>query len=232
MSLKIQKRALVEDHFISLMMSIYKSWMEREVTNAQNHPAGQEVYMQRNAMRHARIINMLNGGDGGGRSGLTYEITKLRALPFTHFKAIANNGKNYLVGETKPILIDVGMNSRRIEQRVYHLGVYRVYVSANAMLTNNLTDIHMIPLKSPNTSSRFMHHTAFPEAGEHPLSFRTNTCWGDIGSVIKSYVADADIPELFRGLGFYLARYNISSPLVSINNLGWDTETPWEEVCK
>ena len=39
---------------------------------------------------------------------------------------------------------------------------------------------------------------------------------------------DADIPELFRGLHFYLTRYNISSPLININGLGWDTETPWE----
>jgi hypothetical protein len=125
------------------------------------------------------------------------------------------------MGETEPIVI----NHRRED---YHLGVYQVYVSTDAILRGNLDDIHMVPLKSPRTENRFPHHRCAPIENRHPLDFTTRTCWGNFGSTIKPFASDADIPELFRGLYVYLSRYNAGSPLISIERLGWDTETPWE----
>jgi hypothetical protein len=228
MALKIEKRAVVNEHFLDLMSGTYAAWMRQEGRNAKAFPAGEKAYMERNRLRHARIHNLLHGGDGDGRSGKTYEITKLRGLPYTSFKAIQHEGMQYLVGETKPVVIDVGHNTRRIPERSYHLGAYRVYVPQSSVLFGNLDAIHMLPLKAPGTERRFMHHRAYQDEADHPLSYRTSTCWGDIGSTVKSYAADADIPELFRVLWLYLTRYNISSPLININGLGWDTETPWE----
>ena len=77
MALKIEKRAAVNEHFLNLMSSTYAEWMKQEERNAKTYPAGERAYMQRNRLRHARIQNLLHGGDGDGRSGKTYEITKL-----------------------------------------------------------------------------------------------------------------------------------------------------------
>jgi len=221
MALKLKKRADVDGYFLSLMDRIYKDWMAKEERVARTWPGGCEAYMERNRLRHARILNLLHGGDGHGRSGRTYEITKLRSLSYARFTAIRHDGQAYLMGETTPIVIQHARED-------YHLGVYQVFVATGAILQGNLNQIHMIPLKAPKTNNRFMHHLAYENDSEHPLDYRTNTCWGNFGSTIKPYAEDADIPELFRGLYVYLARYNAGSPLRRIESLGWDTETPWE----
>lgn len=224
MALKIKQLARVDEHFAALMNQVYQEWMQKEERAAQTWPSGEENYMERNRLRHARIVNLLHGGDGNGRSGRSYEFTKLRALPYSSFTAAQHNDQLYLIGETHPVII-----KHRGEN--YHLGVYRVCVGTDAILQGNLNKIHMIPLKAPRARRRFMHHNATGDDDMHPLDFRTNTCWGSFGSTIKPYAIDADIPELFRGLQIYLSRYDAGSPLPgsSIDRLGWDTDTPWEE---
>lgn len=230
MALKIVKRAPVNEHFLNLMFNIYQRWMQSELQNAEHYPGGKKAYLRNNQMRLVRIRNLLNGGDGDGRSGKSYEITKLRALGYADYKAVRHDEINYLVGETQPIIIEVPeKNGRRIPGGTYHLGPYRVYVGEDAILRGNMDQIHFIPLKAPDTQNRFMHHKAISNGETHPLSYDTSTCWGDIGSAIKSYAADADVPELFRGLLFYMTRYNINSPLVNIHQMGWDVKTPWEQ---
>ena len=145
--LELTKRASVNEHFLTLAFHIYEQWMENEEKNARTYPAGAEVYKDRNAMRHARIINLLHGGDGDGRSGKQYEVTKLRVLPFTEFSAISHGGTPYLVGQTKPIVINVGENSRRIPEGDYHLGAYRIYIPPSVILKGNIDYIHMVPVK-------------------------------------------------------------------------------------
>jgi hypothetical protein len=227
--LQRKKLAQVDEHFVNLMYSIYRAWMDGHHHNAQRWPGGEAAYFERYAMKFARVQNLLHGADGEGRSGKSYEITKLRALDYVGFKAIQRGDVRYLVGETKPIVIEVGRNSRRITEGIYHLGPYKVYVAEAAILDGNLNQIHMVPLKAPYTQSRFMHHTAFQNEAEHPLDYRTNTCWGTFGTIIKTYAVEADIPELFRALYMYLSRYDINSPLVNIDAIGWDVTTPWEE---
>ena len=222
--LKIRKRAPVNEQFIDLMFHIYRRWLEQEMENANTYPGGRQAYLRNNPFRFTRVSNLLRGGDGDGRAGKTYEITRLRALPYTDFKAVQYEWARYLVGETLPIII-------HHHNCDYHLGPYRVYVAETAILNNNLNHIHMVPMKDPSVEHRFMHHTAYNRSGEgaHPLSYSTSTCWGDFGSAIKSYAADADVPELFRGLYLYLSRYNAGSPLTHIENIPFDTETPWEQ---
>jgi hypothetical protein len=227
--LKRKKLAQVDEHFVNLMFDIYHGWMDNHRHNASRWPGGEEAYFERNSMKLARVQSLLHGADGDGRSGRTYEITKLRALQFVDFKAVGRGEIRYLVGQTKPIVIEVGRNSRRIEEGTYHLGPYKVYVADEAILEGNLDAIHMVPLKAPFAQNRFMHHTSFINGAEHPLDYRTHTCWGSFGTIIKTYAVEADIPELFRALYMYLSRYDISSPLANIDTLGWDVKTPWEE---
>jgi hypothetical protein len=230
MALKIVKRAQVNENFLGLMLHIYQRWMQAEGRIAETYPGGKKNYFAQNRMRHVRINNLLHGGDGDGRSGKTYEITKLRALHYTDFKAIRHGDVNYLVGETIPIIIDhVEKNHRGVPDRVYHLGPYRVYIAESVVLDGRLDQVHMIPLKCPGTINRSPHHRAAINDEHHPLSYTTSTCWGDFGTAIKSYAADADIPELFRGLFLYLSRYNPNSPLIDIHRMDWDVETPWEQ---
>jgi hypothetical protein len=227
--LQRKKLAQVDEHFVNIMFSIYRAWMDDHHHNAERWPAGEQAYFERNAMKLARVQNLLNGADGDGRSGKTYEITKLRALSYVNFKAVQHAGIRYLCGQTKPIVIEVGKNARRIDEGTYYLGPYKVYVAEAAILEGNLDKIHMVPLKAPHTQYRFMHHTAYAYSAEHPLDYSTSTCWGTFGTIIKTYAVEADIPELFRALYMYLSRYDITSPLTDINLLGWDTSTPWEE---
>jgi len=224
MALKLKKLAVIDEHFASLTDQVYRLWMDKEERQAQTWPAGYKNYMQKNRLRHARILNLLHGGDGNGRSGRSYEYTKLRALPYSAFTAVQHGSQSYLAGDTHPIII-------RHQSQDYHLGVYRVFVGVAAIVDGNLNKIHMVPLKAPHATRRFMHHNATGDDDMHPLDFRTNTCWGTFGSTIKPYALDADIPELFRGLQIYLSRYDAGSPLPgsSIDRLGWDTKTPWEE---
>lgn len=219
--LKIAKRANVDEHFIALMTSICQSWMDNEADIARTYPAGPDAYWEANRLRHSHVRNILTGEASNRRSGLGYEITKLRSLQYTDFRAVQHEATPYLMGETKPIIINY-------QKEDYHLGPYRVYVPVGMILQNDLKSVHMIPLKAPMTNNRYMHHLAGGD-GEHPLARSPRTCWGNFGSAITSYTADADIAELFRGLHLFLSRYNAGSPLKPLTQLGWDTEHTWEE---
>ena len=222
MALKLKQLATVDEHFLGLEKQIYQEWRDQEKEQAAMWPGGERQYMDINKLRLARIARLLRGENGDGRSGVGYEITKLRGLPFSLFTAYSFRETLYLMGQTHPIII-------HHRGEVYDLGPYEIHISTEVILNGNLNKIHMIPKKAPLVSDRFMHHTAYPQGETYPLAYKTNTCWGDFGSTINSFVVDADIPELFRGLQVYLSRYNAASPLKSIERLSWDTRTPWEK---
>jgi hypothetical protein len=159
-----------------------------------------------------------------GRSGLNYEITRLRTLDtlYTSFDTFLYDDIPYFTGRTRPVIIQHA-------GREYHLGVYKVYVPRMRFVNSTGLE-HFVPLKFPNSLKRHPHHKAYKNNG-HPLLNDPGTCWGSFGMIISGILADADIPEYFRQVGIYLGRYNPSSPLISggINGVDFDTREPWLE---
>ncbi len=213
---KMTPRADVDRSFLDLSCEIYENFLKREKRQAAMFPAGEKAYMQQRGPALAKALAVLRD-QGDGRSGRDWEITRLRALPFTRFTSVTHSARRYLVGITKPITHDVnGIH--------YELGPYAIYVPVHELQNNATRGFHFIPTKAPKVEDRFMHHYAVRRnANDHPLDYSPSTCWGTFGETIGNMVSIIDIPELFRFLQIYLTRYDPSSPLRGnkIERLAW-----------
>ena len=243
--MKFAPRAIIDDAFISVMLKVYKSILRKktnELETASRYRRGEENIRPVIA-RLDPIIKNINDG----RTGMDYEKTRLRILPFAHYSALNYDGSLWLTGKTRPIIIESFGTT-------YHMGPYKVCIPVSAFADNSLDYIHFIPLKNVKSYNRHPHHHAnFPgdnhfvyyfKEGEdegkivYPLADKPSTCWGNYGAILLACMADGDIPELFRNFYIYLTRYDSGSPLIHLANssahgiecVDFDTTTPWEEA--
>ena len=84
-------------------------------------------------------------------------------------------------------------------------------------------------LKNPKANNRFPHHYCEKRYDDdvHPLDRSIYTCWGSFSAPIAVQLNALDVPELFRTLQIYLSRYDPHSPLRYIDELDFDSRTPW-----
>ncbi len=227
--IKVTQRAIIDQSFIDLERQVYTEFLRREKASADMYPAGAKQYLTARGPAHARVLSVLRTNHSDNRSGAEYEITRLRALEYTKFTAVNHEGKNYLVGITKPIETHEG-------SRHYYLGSYAVYLGAEDLVNNQEGKFHFIPTKCPTSVTRHFHHTASgrwvrsDNKGRHPLDMEAKTCWGTFGPTVNSLVSICDLPELFRTIYIYLGRYNPGSPLIRADDMDFDITTPPEAV--
>jgi hypothetical protein len=222
MAIKTISRASVSVEFLEYLRQVYETFIHQEKQHAAEYPSGAAKYLKMRASAHAHILSVLRVGHSDNRSGLEYEMTRLRVLPYQEFTTTIRKGKKYLVGVTKPIVIEGDGCDRK-----YYLGSYAVYLSLDAIANCCPDDFQFIPLKQPYSHARHPHHKVDYEMDStvHPLDKEPRTCWGGFGNPVRLLLDIPDIPELFRLLYLYLSRYNPSSPLVhgGIKNLDFDT---------
>jgi hypothetical protein len=241
--MKLAPRAIVDDAFIHVMLSVYRSILTKK--NAELATASRYAGNQGNVKPIIARLTPIIDGINIGRVGLDYEKTRLRILPFTKFSALIYGGQTWLTGRTVPVIItDNG--------QAYHMGPYKICIPVSTFERGSLDYIHFIPLKFPTSYNRHPHHHGNNPSEAHfvsyalankiiyPLADKPGTCWGNYGALIVAIANDGDIPELFRQLYIYLTRYNPASPLIhemgtgrfspgSINWIDFDTTKPWED---
>jgi hypothetical protein len=221
--MRIGKRCEVDEHFLKVMLQVETQVYKREVEALANAGTWKQTLLAKRGPVIARLRPIIAGEVTDGRTGLEYEKTRLRVLPYQKLSALEHGGMVYLTGATNPVIIVH-------KQHAYHLGPYKVCVPVDTFERGRLTDIHLIPLKKIDSLNRHPHHKAYLEEGTHPLDARPSTCWGSYATILKGLIDDGDVPELFRQFFIYLGRYNEHSPLVhnGILGLDFDTSTPWE----
>ena len=242
--IKITARAIVDQSFIDLEREVYEDFLRHEKAAARMYPAGSAQFLKLRAPAHARVLSVIRTDHSEGRSGAEYEMTRLRALPYTRFTAVTHNEKSYLVGITKPITITETTPAVTRRGHIvhpagdvysYYLGSYAIYLPTHDLVSNQVDHFHFIPMKCPNSLARHFHHTAIERWARtnnedtHPLDMAVKTCWGGFGPSVNSLVSICDIPELFRTLQIYLSRHDPSSPLVRPEEFDFDINIPEAE---
>ena len=243
--MKFAPRAIIDDGFITIMLEAYRIVLNRKTTELEHgNRYGNTTGIQPVINRLTPILNGVNDG----RSGMDYEKTRLRILPFTHFSALDYGGQFWMIGQTHPIIIkatETDYETRKAFTMDYHLGPYKVCIPFATFNRRGIDGVHFVPLKNPLCYNRHPHHHANwrdynDQTINHPLENNPSTCWGNYGSLLAALVADGDIPELFRQFYVYLTRYNASSPLIgsgySLNHrghgiqcVGFDYTQEWKE---
>ena len=227
MPVVITPRATIDDAFTEWMKDAYMTYLLHEKEKAVRHPGGKDRYLKERAPAHARALKVLQVAHSDGRMGMEYEKTRLRSLPYARFTVVERNGERYGAGVTKPILIT--MPEGEMHAGTWHLGPYAVYVPFSAIEEQNAGRFHFIPLKNPKANNRFPHHYCEKRYDDdvHPLDRSIYTCWGSFSAPIAVQLDALDVPELFRTLQIYLSRYDPHSPLRYIDELDFDTRSPW-----
>ena len=215
--IKITPRAEITNEFQEAIRTAYRDYLLREKEHAEMDPRGATHYLKLRAPGHVHALSVLKTNHSDSRCGMEYEITLLRALPFTRFAVVDHDG-TYLAGITRPIDMkdpDGG--------RMYHLGPYAVYAPISALTEGRTDGFHFIPTVYPQSNKRHPHHKVDSDDHDtHPLEKRAYTCWGEFGGPVSGLVDTINIPELFRHLYLYVSRYNPHSPLVRSGIRGLD----------
>jgi hypothetical protein len=154
---------------------------------------------------------------GHDPTALDYEITRLRATPYTLLERKVVNTRHsktpvdYLVAHTKTIVID--------DHGPFDMGPYTVYIPLSIVNDGPGTHLlHMVPERAPKTWARHPHHK-LSEGGDvsgEPWDYASHTCWGDFGPIMIRIVNEGDLVDLLRNIAIYLSRYNEGSPLTRI----------------
>ena len=231
----LAKRASIDDAFMSVALQVYAQILRKKQNELSRNSGfyGAQANIQPVISRLIPIVKNVNNG----RTGLDFEKTRLRILPYTNFSALEYGGTTWLTGKTVPVIIkENGVD--------YQMGPYKVCVPLSTFENGNLNGIHFIPMKMPLSYNRHPHHHAeYPSTGtraiSHPLANYPRTCWGNYGAILSAIINDGDIPEMFRQFYIYLTRYNAASPLIhdmggdyrkrGIECIDFDTSKPWEE---
>jgi hypothetical protein len=224
MPITYKKRADVTPAFIELMVQTYTAWLVMEENRINSNYSPTSLITKRAPVVN-RIKLITSGTETVDRSGLSYEITRLRTLDdlYSKFDAYNYDGKDWFSARSQPVIIDAS-------GRKYHMGVYKVYVPCQEFINGHVGQEHFVPLKNPLSDLRHPHHKASGRDSS-ALSKHPATCWGSFGNIISGIMGDCDLPEYFRQVGLYLGRYNPQSPYISrgIDGVDFDTTKTWEE---
>lgn len=225
------QRANVSAEFIDLMIELYSEWMlnNQNLIKAGTTRKGFEHYTY-TAKRMMPIVRRVSDD----RTGLDYEVTRLRGLPFTDFLVVQNVDPTeqersipWLVGRTRHVTIT---NYARRSEVMGQLGSYDIYVPSTIVRTPQLGHIHMIPQRNQWSINRHPHHylnvdRSLDHGAGSPLSYQTGNCYGSYSGVLKRMVDLPDFPALFGQLFGHLCTYGDSPPR-RMNMLDFDTTTP------
>jgi hypothetical protein len=199
-AIQIASRLEISLEVVAACREVSNARIQQFVERVKNSPAASSII----AHNKARLTKMAEVTDEEKLR------TKLRTLSgrYTEIAVKEFQGTRYIVGTTSEILI---------EEVPYDLGPYTVWLNIEALKRGSAHDHHFLPSRDPQTSSRFMHHTAGGES--HPLLRSAHTCWGTFGPMINQAIDDGDVAHLLQLLRTYLSRYNAASPFVRIENI-------------
>ena len=226
MPIKIAKQAVIEEAFLEELKDIALARayaMQRIVERADPRlrPTLSAQYGP-----HINRIARLFDPKTTGRSGMDYEITRLKQLRYEKYKVIEHDGKRYLSAMTTPVtatelLSDFDRELGKTPQ-TWEVGRYIIAFPVSDLKSAVVDGLQLIPERAPKTYYRHFHHHGdfrHNDNERHPLEHKPATCWGSFGGIVVDDAQCGDIPDLFRNMRFYVERVDMNSLYVSIANL-------------
>jgi len=233
MSIRIQEnRAVIDETFLEAHKDICAARLGSMITAIARHQtkpsiqAGYKTQFSRPIHRLKAIIK----NEASLRSGVDYEITRLRALPYvSYFLVTPDNlpdsplseakldwSVEWLVGHTQPITTWDMVYNRRTSP--FSLGPYWVCFPVRSLMIGAIDGFAAIPEHDPSALARHPHHSVDPRHGDW--------CWGEFANIVVGLTAEGDIPGLFGIMHAFLTRYYSDSVLVHIYALDFARGLP------
>ncbi len=242
-------RTEVSQEFVDEMIKSYTIWLEglkKIATQRGGYGASRTT-----AARLIPIVRLQSDPEKL-RSGYDYEVTRLHCLPYkslTIYEHTVSSGNDkglkikYFCAHTKHVEI----HNYKGKSVMGQLGEFKVFVPLNIFQTSDLTKIHMIPVRNPNSFNRHPHHYAnnysvhtYRSDGTidfnhsidpktiHPLDRTTGNCWGSYQGPIQGMLSEPDFPEFFQQIFGHLRTYG-DRPPKHMESLDYDWHTPEEK---
>lgn len=204
--------------------------------------------LQRNNSNFAPLIKMMDYQLS--ENGFAMLITRLKQLPYSEFSTCRLRNEAFFRARTQALNVQIPGSKRLRPQTTfppgsYDIGPYSIYISFSALIHGNLDLIHFIPDSNLEWRTRdghesfvhyrHLHHYAFyhPSHDGHrignPLTYETQTCWGNFGAIMSMNLEAGDLPEIFRSLYLFVTIQNVDSPLVNWRNLSHYKRNPDEK---
>jgi len=159
-------------------------------------------------------------------------INTLLGLPYEEFSIHEYGGDTYMIGLTKPIIMECFHSSTPAGK--YNIGKYYVAFSENAFLRGTAEKISLLPKANIRAVQRTPHHWANGENGIHPIAWDPHTCLGSFSPGIVGALQMFNIVEYMRVWHMYLSRANLNSQLRSEGAYGLEGGTlglmTWKEL--
>jgi len=199
--------------FVPAMIQAYMGWMTLQSEVAAG--GASKRTMEKHAVTIGRLMPIVKKQSPSLRSGLDYEVTRLRGLKFVKFELFQHEDRQYLAGTTSHITITEWSNRKRI---MGELGAYWIAIPLNIFVAPDLGKIHMIPMRNPQARDRHPHHytRSYEQRSvrepAHPLDRETGNCFGDYSGTLTGLLAEPDLPGLFQQLYGHLSTYGNSPP--------------------
>ena len=202
----------IEPSFKNALLGMYQAYLN-EIDRASGGNQERRISLLKSTPDASRRALDAVNGVKEARRGLSYDYTRFAvAAEYIRLYAVVHNGKTWLAGDTKPVVIE-GKDRNTNRVRTWNIGSYCVAFDLDG-LAQGQNYHHFIPLEAPMTGLRHPHHYAIAsEIAKSPLDLESHTCWGQGGfsTGVSFAIQDRDISSLFSIIFKYLSRYNSSS---------------------
>lgn len=221
MPIKIAKQAKIDEEFVEELKDIALArahTMQRQVERAD--PRMRDALLKQYGPHISRIARLFDP-KASGRSGLDYELTRLKQLRYQWYRVIEYEGTRYLCGVTTPVTAVELIPENRQGQtpRTWDIGRYIIAFPVRDLKSATVDGLHLIPERAPKTYHRHFHHHGSEHDARSPFDHKPATCWGSFGGIVVDDAQCGDIPDLFRNMRFYVERVDMDSLYVRISNL-------------
>lgn len=206
-SFKIQ-RAVIEDSFREALIAFWKRrWTDLNSAILETDIRARQIAIRDNAPTMTRLKGFCTNP-----KLFDQEITKLHLLPYEKFFTKTYQGRVWMMGLTRPVVLTDGLKQWQGPQ-------YYLCVPEDVDKRESKYAFHFLPKGAEHKRYRHPHHRV--NVGDslddnctgNPLGNEAWTCWGSFGTIVQTCVQAGDLVELFRTLSIYISRVDFSSPL-------------------
>jgi hypothetical protein len=156
----------------------------------------------------AYYTDLARGVNKPGR-GIDLLLTSLKRLPFVKFDLVARNGREYLIGKTKPLVGDLAICRVDDEKKripfIEIPGGYLVALPVSIFFGGAKNGIHLLPCGFLDVEQRHFHHYALGR--DHPLDRAGAWCWDEYSTITSNLTTTMNIPGYFNVMSFFTRTY-------------------------
>jgi hypothetical protein len=156
----------------------------------------------------AFYTDLARGVNKPGR-GIDLLLTSLKRLPYAKFDLLVRNGREYLVGKTKPLVGDLAVCRVDAEKKripfIEVPGGYLFALPASIFFGGAKNGIHLLPCGFLEVEQRHFHHYALGNA--HPLDRAGAWCWDEYSTITSNLTTTMNVSGYFNGMSFFARTY-------------------------